>query len=81
MEETRPPLPALTQTSTAIGNVEPPQGAHKDEDLEYHLERADLVRIGLVAVAVAVSWFLPWQPLLRIDAVAFTATRRSENAG
>jgi heavy metal translocating P-type ATPase len=27
-----------------------------------------------VVVAVAVSWFLPWQPLLRIDAVAFTAT-------
>jgi Cd2+/Zn2+-exporting ATPase/Cu+-exporting ATPase len=45
-----------------------------EETRQPRVERADLVRIGLVAVAVAVSWFLPWQPLLGIDAVAFTAT-------
>ena len=41
---------------------------------EHRVDRGDLVRIGLVAVAVAVSWFFPWQPLLRINAVALTAT-------
>jgi P-type Cu+ transporter len=39
-----------------------------------HVERGDLVRIGLVAIAVLVSWFFPWQPFLRVDAVALTAT-------
>jgi heavy metal translocating P-type ATPase len=39
-----------------------------------HVERTDLVRIGLVAVAVGVAWFLPWRPFLNVDAVAFTAT-------
>jgi Cd2+/Zn2+-exporting ATPase/Cu+-exporting ATPase len=41
---------------------------------EHHVHRGDLVRIGLVALAVAVSWFFPWQPLLGINAVALTAT-------
>jgi Cd2+/Zn2+-exporting ATPase/Cu+-exporting ATPase len=45
-----------------------------DAGPERHVDRTDLVRIGLVAVAVAVSWFLPWHPYLRTNAVAFVAT-------
>jgi len=41
---------------------------------EPHVERADLIRIGVVALAVVVSWFFPWQPLIRVDAIALTAT-------
>ena len=48
--------------------------AVRAEDHEPHLDRGDLVRIGLVALAVAVSWLLPWQPFLEINAVALTAT-------
>jgi heavy metal translocating P-type ATPase len=51
------------------------EAAHEDDaGHEAHIERGDLVRIGLVAAAVAVSWFLPWQPFMKVDAVAFTAT-------
>src|ERR1035438_9561439 len=41
---------------------------------EHHVHRGDLLRIGLVALAVAASGFFPWQPLLGINAVALTAT-------
>jgi Cd2+/Zn2+-exporting ATPase/Cu+-exporting ATPase len=74
VQETHQPLPLKETARVAVGNAEPSLGSHSEEELEYHVERADLVRIGLVALAVAVSWFLPWQPLLRIDAVAFVAT-------
>jgi Cd2+/Zn2+-exporting ATPase/Cu+-exporting ATPase len=52
-----------------------PSAADGDgEENEHHVHRGDLVRIGLVALAVAVSWFFPWQPVLGINAVALTAT-------
>ena len=46
------------------------------EELQHEVQvhRADLVRIGLVAVAVAASWLHPWRPLFGVDAVAFAAT-------
>jgi Cd2+/Zn2+-exporting ATPase/Cu+-exporting ATPase len=46
----------------------------RDEDGEHPAHRGDLVRIGLVALAVVVSWALPWQPVLGLNAVALTAT-------
>jgi heavy metal translocating P-type ATPase len=54
--------------------VEPPAALRQEEDRERRLHHGDLVRIGLVALAVAVSWFFPWQPILKINAVALTAT-------
>jgi P-type Cu+ transporter len=56
--------------------VEPQLRAPHDREPDHdsHVQRADLVRIGLVAAAVLVSWLFPWQPLLRVDAVALTAT-------
>jgi Cd2+/Zn2+-exporting ATPase/Cu+-exporting ATPase len=41
---------------------------------EHHVQRGDLIRIGLVALAVAVSWFFPWQPFLKVSVVALVAT-------
>jgi P-type Cu+ transporter len=46
----------------------------REVDHELHVERGDLVRIGLVACAVLVSWLFPWQPFMRTDAVALSAT-------
>ena len=48
--------------------------AHEHDEGEHRVERGELVRIGLVAVAVVVSWFLPWQPFLEVNLVALIAT-------
>jgi heavy metal translocating P-type ATPase len=37
-------------------------------------EMTDLVRIGLVALAVVVSWLHPWRPFAGIDVIALVAT-------
>jgi P-type Cu+ transporter len=37
-------------------------------------ETTDLVRIGLVALAVVVSWLHPWRPFAGIDVIALVAT-------
>ncbi len=44
------------------------------EDQEHLVDRGDLVRIALVAGAVALSCLVPWQPVLDINLVALTAT-------
>jgi Cd2+/Zn2+-exporting ATPase/Cu+-exporting ATPase len=62
--EARPPLASEARPSTSPG---------QDEG-EHHVHRGDLVRIALVAVAVLVSWLFPWQPVLKVDVVALTAT-------
>src|SRR5215831_6364625 len=38
------------------------------------VDTTDLLRIGLVALAVVVSWAHPWQPFAAIDVVALVAT-------
>jgi Cd2+/Zn2+-exporting ATPase/Cu+-exporting ATPase len=38
------------------------------------VETTDLVRIGLVALAVAVAWVHPWQPFAAVDLIALVAT-------
>ncbi len=45
-----------------------------DHDLEHSLPRGDLLRIGLVALAVIVAWLFPRPPFLGVSAVALTAT-------
>ncbi len=76
MEPTTHPLPVMSEPQKAPApEIEPSQDAHENESGHEHLvAKGDLVRIVLVAVAVVVSWFLPWQPLLKIDAVAFFVT-------
>jgi heavy metal translocating P-type ATPase len=70
VEPTIQPMPALP------GRVPQPasQELAAEEDGEHHVNRIDLVRIGVVALAVVVSWLFPWQPWMKIDAVAFAAT-------
>jgi len=75
VEPTIQPLRPFSDAADAPSReVAPLHGARGPEDNEKHVDRGDLVRIGLVAVAVAVSWFAPWRPFLRIDALAFVAT-------
>jgi P-type Cu+ transporter len=75
VEPTIQPLRTLGGAASTPSGVESSQGAPEHDDhQEHHVERADLVRIGLVALAVALSWFLPWQPFLKINVVAFAAT-------
>ncbi|HTD57495.1 MAG TPA: cation-translocating P-type ATPase, partial [Solirubrobacteraceae bacterium] len=45
-----------------------------EEEHGHHVQRGDLIRIGLVALAVAVSWLFPWQPFLKVSVVALVAT-------
>jgi heavy metal translocating P-type ATPase len=71
MQRTAQPMPALPSSNVDSGR-EPI--APDDEAHGHHVERTDLVRIGLVAVAVAVSWLVPWEPFLAINVVALTAT-------
>jgi heavy metal translocating P-type ATPase len=67
------PLGADAAASSNSG-VGPMNASHDGEDPEHHIARGDLVRIGLVGVAVVVSWLLPWQPWMKVNAVAFTTT-------
>ncbi len=45
-----------------------------DEGHEHGLDRLELLRIGFVAVAVAVSWLHLWRPVANFDLVAWGAT-------
>jgi Cd2+/Zn2+-exporting ATPase/Cu+-exporting ATPase len=61
---------AASNPSTITEGAAPPA----EEEHEPHVERADLVRIGLVAVAVILSWLSAWRPVFGVDAVALLAT-------
>lgn len=73
MDPGRHPIQVVASPGT---EVEPELGVPHDRggDHDPHVQRGDLVRIGLVAAAVLVSWLFPWRPLLRVDALALTAT-------
>jgi Cd2+/Zn2+-exporting ATPase/Cu+-exporting ATPase len=45
-----------------------------DEEHESAVDRLDLIRIALVAAAVAVSWLCPWEPFGRVNVVSLIAT-------
>src|SRR5712692_5486872 len=46
----------------------------RPEEHEPHDEKLELLRIGLVAVAVLATWFQVWRPVPRFDLVALFAT-------
>lgn len=60
----------LARTEPSLVEREPRQL----DDQHPAVETTDLVRIGLVALAVVVSWARPWQPFAAIDVVALVAT-------
>jgi heavy metal translocating P-type ATPase len=47
---------------------------HEDHDHEHSLEWVELVRIGLVGVAVVASWLGLWQSFVGFDVIALAAT-------
>ena len=57
----------------AEGGDHGPMQEH-DDDEHHGVARDDLLRIGLVAIAVIVSWFFPWQPFAKVNIVALAAT-------
>jgi Cd2+/Zn2+-exporting ATPase/Cu+-exporting ATPase len=63
----------MKATSAEAPFVEHDHGA-TPADQHASVERADLVRIGLVALAVVASWVHPWQPVAAIDIIALVAT-------
>ncbi len=66
------PIDANTREASSV-DADSPDGASESEH-EHHVERADLMRIGAVGIAVLVSWLVPWRPLYGIDAVPLLAT-------
>jgi heavy metal translocating P-type ATPase len=53
---------------------EPAHEVDADEDHEHGIDRLELVRIGFVGIAVAVSWFHVLRPVASFDSVAWGAT-------
>ena len=45
-----------------------------DHEHDPYVDPADLVRIGLVALAVLASWLLPWRPSSRLEVISLVAT-------
>lgn len=73
--------PTILPTHVPLAAAPEPPSAGEPSIVDGHQEhhdplvhRGDLVRIGLVAVAVAMSWLFPCQPFLKINAAALTAT-------
>jgi P-type Cu+ transporter len=74
VEPTAQPLDAVPDAGPRPASDVEGLASHGHEEDEHHVHRGDLVRIVLVAAAALVSWVFPWQPLLRINVVALTAT-------
>jgi heavy metal translocating P-type ATPase len=75
LEPTTHPMAVVASPTTATApEVEPKGPLNEEGGHDLHVDRGDLVRIGLVAWAVLVSWLFPWQPFMRTDAVALSAT-------
>ena len=67
------PLPA-TEVRKA-GHVQDHRHDHDDhDDHDHSLEWVELVRIGLMAVAVVASWFELWKSFASFDVIALAAT-------
>ena len=56
-------------------NIEPQTqtGGHEESHEHHGVAKIDLVRIGLVGVAVVFSWFRIWQPYPQLDLVGLVA--------
>src|ERR1700678_1753501 len=75
LEPTTHPVPVVASPTTATASEVEPKGPLNEEgDHDLRLDRGDLVRIGLVARAVLVSWLFPWEPFLKTNVVALSAT-------
>ena len=75
MEPGTQPLSAVSEATHALtSEAELPRSLAHEEEHEHRVPRGDLLRIGLVAAAVVVSWLFPRQPVSSINAVALTAT-------
>jgi Cd2+/Zn2+-exporting ATPase/Cu+-exporting ATPase len=77
MAATNIPVPLPPRTSEGVQALQQhdhrPERHDREED-DHTLERVDLIRIGLMAVAVVASWLRLWQPLASFDVIALTAT-------
>jgi heavy metal translocating P-type ATPase len=65
---------AVSNAAPLVARDAEPSNSHGHVEGERRVNRGDLFRIGLVAVAVVVSWLVPWQPFLKVNAVALTVT-------
>ena len=45
-----------------------------EADEGHHVDTTDIVRIGLVALGVLMSWLLPWRPLSGVEVISLVAT-------
>jgi P-type Cu+ transporter len=62
----------LTSSEPNI-EVETQTGGHEESHEHHGVSKIDLVRIGLVGVAVVFSWFRVWQPYPQLDLVGLVA--------
>ena len=46
----------------------------ESREADHAVPPTDLVRIGLVALAVVVSWLYPWRPFAGVDVIALVTT-------
>jgi heavy metal translocating P-type ATPase len=75
VQPTSRPIHLGTGAARSSGDqIEPVNVSPEGEDHEHRIARGDLVRIGLVGLAVVVSWLFPWQPWMKVNAVAFLTT-------
>jgi heavy metal translocating P-type ATPase len=74
VEPTVQPMHAVPDAGPPLGSKVEPSTSHSHDEGAHHIARGELVRIGLVALAVLLSWLFPWQPFLKINAVALAAT-------
>ena len=74
MEPTSEPINLVSNAAQAPVPVSKAPAETDDGDDHHSVARSDILRIALVAVAVAVSWFFPWQPFARMNVVALAAT-------
>jgi Cu+-exporting ATPase len=74
LEPTVQPLRVVPDATPQLPSGVEPSASRDQKDDEHHVHRGDLLRIALVAAAVLVSWLLPWEPLLKLNVVALTAT-------
>jgi Cd2+/Zn2+-exporting ATPase/Cu+-exporting ATPase len=74
MQSTSPKPEPASSSVTAAADEPGPAAPHEDEEHEHAVARLDILRITLVAAAVALSWFHPWRPIGHADAIAWFAT-------
>jgi hypothetical protein len=68
-----PPTTIQTQRVSEEQGHEHDHPHHDHDDHDHPLRWVDLVRIGLVALAVVASWFRLWQPFANFDVIALAA--------